>query len=452
MAIRLAFLWWVAPLELWADEGQYVYQALAWNRFGFYLGSANWVWPPAYPFFLAVFLRLFAEDGLFAAKLAQVLLSGVVGASLVLLARRLFSPRAGVVAGVLWAVYLPLIGFTHYLWPETLFLVALLPAVLLFLSVVDAEEPDAAAAAWRVAGAGGLLGLAMLLKEAPLPLFVLLPALLLWLPCGGLKPGARVGLAGVLVLAGAAVVLPWTLRTYEVYGRLVPSGATLGENLYQGVNADYLNYDYAGNLPVDIVEEGGWVDRWFVRWPADAEKWSRSEAPNTIDRDSENAASAKAFALRHTGFYLRSRVKKLADWWTPLNFFQRHLRLGVYSHSPIGERRARRVLVVASVALTMAVLAGGLGGAFLSLERKAHAWTLAALLLTFLAGIAVVSMSRYRLPAEPFLLVLAAGLFAGERAGGARRRVLACGAWAVLAFCWTMNHAEVLEMLRRSLR
>jgi hypothetical protein len=55
------------------------------------------------------------------------------------------------------------------------------------------------------------------------------------------------------VLGALVVVLPWTLRNLEVYGRVVPSGSTLGENLWQGVNAQYINWDYGGPDAGDIV-------------------------------------------------------------------------------------------------------------------------------------------------------------------------------------------------------
>jgi 4-amino-4-deoxy-L-arabinose transferase-like glycosyltransferase len=447
--VRLAFLVWAEPLELWADEGQYAYQAIAWNRFGFYLGSPGWVWPPGYAAYLAPFFRVFGEGGVFAAKLGQVLLSSVVGASVFLLARRLFDLRAARLAGLLWAVYLPLIGFTHYLWPETLFLALLAPAVLLFLHVVDGE--DRTRDALRMAAVGVLLGLACLVKEAALPLLLLLPLVRI-AARGETALAGRAGEAGVLLLAATAVLAPWTLRNLEVYGRLVPSGSTLGENLYQGVNADYVNFDYAGGHALKAVGTSGPVYRWLVRWPADAEKWERSTAPNTIDRTRENLASARAFAAEHPGFVLRSRLKKLADWVTPLNFFQRHLRLEVYRGS-LASPWARTPLVLLSLALTALVLAGGIGGIGLAVDGGPRRWTLLAIVATFLAGTLVVSMSRYRVPVEPFLLVAAAGfLTRAGRSAPARPATIATRAlWIGIGLAWLLNAREILFVLRETL-
>ena len=445
--VRLLFLAWVAPLEFWADEGKYAYQALAWNRFGFYLGSPGWVWPPGYPAYLAPFLSVFGESGIFAAKLGQVALSGAVGGSVVLMARRLFSQRAACLAGILWAVYLPLIGFTHYLWPETLFLATLLPALALFLGVVDG---DASRPMLRTAICGGLIGIACLIKEAPLPLLVLLPAVLVLAgrrsapDDGDSAPvGIRLGLAAVLVLSAVSVILPWSLRTRAVYGRVVPSGATLGENMFQGVNAVYVNYDYAGAPALETVGKTGRVYRWLLRPPANAERWERSTAPNTLARDAENVASGKRFAAAHPGFFLRSRIKKLADWFTPLNFYHRHHRLQIYEGS-ITLPWIRRPLAFGSIALTCLVLIGGIGGLFLRVPNGARRWTLLAVIVTFLSGALVVSMSRYRVPVEPLLIVLCAGFFSrAAQSPTARSRRLAFLGWGLLAALWAINAREI---------
>ncbi len=442
VGVRLAFLWWVTPLELWADEGQYVYQAVSWNHFGFYLGSPGWVWPPGYPAYLAPFLAAFGEAGIFAAKLGQVLLSGVVGGSIAWFAARLFSARAAKWAAAAWAVYLPLIGFTHYLWPETLFLAALLPALALFLRLVDG---DARRPLRDALASGALIGVACLFKEAPLPLLAFLPAVLV---AAGTRDTlrVRVGLAAVLVLAATAVLAPWSARTTSVYGRFAPSGATLGENMYQGWNAGYVNFDYAGAPAMTTVTESASFGRWFVEPPPDALQWSRSEAPNTLARNADNVARGKAFARAHPGFFVRSRIKKVADWFTPLNFFHRHHRLEVYSGS-IASPWVRRALAFTSVAQTCVVLVAGLGGLFLGVANGRRRWTLLAYCATFLAGAAVVSMSRYRLPIEPLLIVLGAGWIAGRDGAPApspASRRLAWAAWAALGAAWLINLREIL--------
>lgn len=224
-------------MEPFADESAYVYLALSWKRFGFYSGLWGFLWPPGYPAFLVFFLDRFGPEGLEAAKPCQVLLSGVIGACAMLLARRMFSERAALIAGGLWAVYLPLIGYTHYLWPETLFLSVLMP--LVYLVHVQFQEGDGKAGERiRIVAIGVLLSLALLIKEVVLPLGVLVVLALLLERRQG-PPARRLLRGAVIVLTAAAVILPWSMRNYRIYGRPVLSGSTLGINLFWGLNSSY---------------------------------------------------------------------------------------------------------------------------------------------------------------------------------------------------------------------
>ena len=123
VGLRLVFLALTTNLDLLRDEGHYVYLALSWNRFGFYPDGLRYLWPPGFPLFLAWCLSLFGAQGVVAAKLVQVLASASIGICTMALAERLFGARGALIAGGLWCVHLPLIGYTHTLWSETLFLV-----------------------------------------------------------------------------------------------------------------------------------------------------------------------------------------------------------------------------------------------------------------------------------------------------------------------------------------
>ena len=446
--VRLIFLALSGELELWGDEAHYVQLAAMWSRFGFYMGSPEYLWPPVYPAFLTLCIRFFGEYGIAAAKVCQVLLSGVVGASVVLLAWRLFSYRAALVAGLLWAGYLPLIGYTHLLWPETLFLCFLLPAVYLFTTLLGSELSPRQTRV-RLVVVGALLGLAILTKEAALPLPLLLGLLLI-----GSKSRDPLGLrtirAAVLILSTVAVALPWTLRNAEVYGRWVVGGPTLGRNMLWGVNSDYINFDYTRPGMVAIVASQGSFRRWLIEPPPDS-GWKQSGAANLIDRSKENVHQGLRFARSHPGFYLRSRVKRLADWLTPMSYFDRHYRRGLYQ-GWLGKTGVRRALIPISVLSTMLVIAAALPGLFLILPGATHRMLMAVVFLTFLVPVAITAISRYRVPAEPFMLVLAAGLVASASDRRRPRRwewVAVISGWAALVTLWLINAKEVwIEMAR----
>jgi 4-amino-4-deoxy-L-arabinose transferase-like glycosyltransferase len=448
LVVRLIFLALTGELELWADEAHYVQLAAMWSRFGFYMGSPEYLWPPIYPAYLALCISLFGESGIAAAKIGQVLLSGVVGASVVLLAWRLFSYRAALVAGLLWAGYLPLVGYSHLLWPETLFLCLLLPAIYLFTTLLGRDHAPGQTRL-RLVAVGALLGLAILTKEAALPLPVLFGLLLM----GSRSRGPltlRTLRAAVLVLSTVVVVLPWTLRHAEVYGRWVVGGATLGRNMLWGVNANYLNFDYTRTGMAATAPSRGSLRRWLIE-PPPGSAWGQSEAANLLDREEENVRRGLGFARSHPGFYLRSRIKRLADWLTPLSFFDRHYRLGLY-RGWLEKTGVRRTLITLSVLSTMLVLAGTLPGLLWVLPGPSRRLLLAAVFLTFLVSVLINAISRYRVPTEPLMLVLTAGFMASAGDGRRSRRwqwVAVLAVWVGLVALWLVNANEVWGELAR---
>jgi hypothetical protein len=395
--------------------------------------------------------------------------SASIGLTTMLFARRLFDQRAALVAGVLWIVYLPLAAYTHYLWPEPLFLGLFLPALYLVLTVLEQpvgdapdrdvpgrDVPDVPDVTGRLGIAGLLLAGSLYLKEAPLYLLPLL--LLLVLFCAGsLVEGLR--RASLLALAVAVAVAPWTLRNLEVYDRFVPLASTLGENLHAGVNAKYKNYDVqvlgkrghrAGRIAVQPEDLGR---TWFTQ--LEGEGWDRAdELSSTPDRLRENTRRGLAFAAEHPGWLVRSRIKKLADLFAPTSFFVRHLAIDRYEGSALG-RLPRGVLAVWAVVCPLLVLPLGWLGLVLALRAGPGCWLVGLTLAYFVATGLVVAMSRFRVPMEPFAIVLAAGFLTGAHGRGQAGATGATGTarWvaglglAVLAFLWWVDLPEVSALV-----
>ena len=447
VAIRLALLLLAGPIELQSDESNYVYLALIWNRFDHYQDGFRFLWPPGLPLLIAKGLALFGDGGLAAVKLAQVAASASIGFTTMLFARRLFGARAAKMAGVVWILYLPLAAHTHYLWPEPLFLGLFLPSLYLLLHVL--QDPAVSEAAdGRLGAAGLLMAGALYMKEAPLFLIPVLTVLLVLF-----APGVGEGLrrATLLLLALAVGLAPWTLRNWEVYGRLVPVGATLGENLHAGVNVRYKNYDVQvfGVRPhreAQLQEDLG--RRWLVE--VDAVPWRRADRiRNTPDRLRENTRRGLEFARSHPGWFLRSRVKKLADLWAPASFFVRHVALGRYDSSPLAALPLR-ALVVWALVCPLFLIPLGWAGLLAAVRDRAARWLFGSVLLYFTASGLIVAMSRFRLPMVPFLIVLAAGLLANgvhERARNGRTAALVTALAGALLFLWWVDLPEVLALL-----
>jgi 4-amino-4-deoxy-L-arabinose transferase-like glycosyltransferase len=448
VGLRLLFLLLAGNLEPQADESHYLYLATIWQHFGIYSDCAYYLWPPGYPLFLGLALQLFGASGIFAAKLCQVLLSGIVGLTTMLVAARLFSRRAAVVAGILWSLYLPLIGFTHYLWPETLYLAAFLPALYLLIVWWQQSERTAVSNRYLIA-AGVLLGLSLLIKEVGL--WWCAGLVLLVLARDLRQSVAQAASRAILfALSMSVVVLPWTLRNHEVYGRWTPVGATLGQNMYWGLNSTYLNFDYTPAQLSQLAQLNPRTYRWLLAAPPPA--WQRSTAPNVIDRSAEDVRRGLQYAGDHPAFAARTRIKKLADWATPLSFFVRHYALDRY-HGVLASPAVRRPLLTAALLLPLLVLAAAIPGFWGSL-RTSGAWpVLAFTLLYFIPTTALVNgMSRYRTPIEPLLIVLAAGFLSGAawRSWSRPAMVVSILGCAALAFLWWLNAPEVLALVQNA--
>jgi len=441
-------------LEPFLDEVTYLYLAACWEHFGFYTDSGLWLWPPGYPYFLKVMLGEFGYEGIHVAKLVQCAAAGVIGYSTMLIAATVFDRRAGLLAGGIWCVYLPMIGFSHYLWPETLFLVVFVPALYLLVRW-SREAPERGAARWLLPS-GVLLGVAMLIKESAVYLSVALAGLMFLryrsAPLEGLRSVTLFGLA-VLV-----VVFPWSLRNYELYGTVTPVGASLGSNCWVGISSRYRNFDYPGNYPVpgrdfygDVYDGNDWRYRAFIDRPREAQ-WDRArprreKAPvrNVVQLSDEDTRLAIEHIGRYPLVFLRGRVKRLSNWSSPTSFFVRHLAGGQYE-GVASNRGARRVLLAAALGLSIAVLLAAIPGILSALRGPPAGDVLVCTLLYALLPALLVGMSRHRMFVEPVLIVLAAGFLARPTRLRWTRSSLGAVAlgWLALGFLWYLAAPEVL--------
>lgn len=448
VALRLALLGLAGESELHHDEANYIYLALGWSHFGVLQDAERYLWPPLWPWTLRQALEGFGRHGLWVSKLCLVFTSASVGASVVGLAARLGDKRSGLVAGALWALYLPLAAYTHMGWAEPLFLVFFAPALYL---LVAAEQDAGRSADRKLLAAGLCVGVALLTKSSAL---FLLPILIAGLALSRGRGAWREGLrrAALLGLAIAVPLVPWTLRNAEVYGRFVPSGISLGANAFNGLNAHDLNFDVLpltrrpGKAPTLL---GLSRPAFASRHPDEA--WpTAAEIPNTADRNAEEWRRGLAWVREHPFDFLRTRVKKLADFVAPTSYFVRHLGLRRYP-GPLGKPFLRRVgtlWAMAAAALLMFLALPGVRVAWRTGRRGT--WVLLACAVYFPATSLLVASSRFRVPWLPVLLVFCAlalgtrgaeGRLAGLGPGAGRRLVLA--GWALLLGLWWVDLPEL---------
>ncbi|MCH2102815.1 MAG: glycosyltransferase family 39 protein [Planctomycetes bacterium] len=422
--------------ELQSDEAHYAWLGLSWERFGFLSDSQRFLWPPAYPYLHKLGFQLFQDEGILALRSLQVLASGLTGWGVAGLTRRLVQPEAARWAACLWALHLPLAGYCTLGWPDSLFIALLLPALCFLHDGAIDDNPG------RLLLAGLLLGLSALFKEIGLHVGILATC---WVFIHTMRRSAGVGPTTLtFALALALPLAPWAARNLQHYGQPIPSGVTLGENLYQGWNSTDRNFDnlpllrrhpqeerpaLAPAAPFALTGEGG---------------WDRPGGLTLLERDAAKRKGALEWAQANLGDLARSRVAKLAHMIAPTSFPVRHIALENYP-GMLADRLISRPFI--ALATLQAALAALLGAAAIASCAPRHGlfWLPTA---AFLAQPLLVGMSRLRVPLTPFLIIAVASLLTTSLDRRQRRRAVIAGAitlglfWVDLASTtWVLGEA-----------
>jgi 4-amino-4-deoxy-L-arabinose transferase-like glycosyltransferase len=183
---------------------------------------------PLYSGLLAVLYAAFGPSP-WAPRVFQLMLGLATVALIWSACRRLFKPRWAIVGGVVTALYGPSIFFEHQLSVATLS--TTLCAALLYAGLFAFGSPKRAFSRWATVGI--LWGLAVLAR----PNALLLIAPLTYLAMTSVKRH-RFSRMIFLVVAGAFIILPVTLRNYIVAGEAVLVTDAGGMNFYIGNGPD----------------------------------------------------------------------------------------------------------------------------------------------------------------------------------------------------------------------
>jgi hypothetical protein len=194
---------------------------------------------------------------------------------------------------------------------------------------------------------------------------------------------------GALALAVCVAALaPWWVRNWQVLGAFVPLSTDGGGALYEG------------NSP---NATGGPAVPETVR-----ARLRGLEGLDELERDRLLAGEARSWIRANPGRFVQLAAVKFARTWSPV---------------PNEPRHRRWYQLAASAADWAAVLLlAGAGLCLAGREARARAlWCLVPVAAVVLGHVLVIGSVRYRLPAWPFLEVLAgAGLAALLRLRGAR--------------------------------
>jgi tetratricopeptide (TPR) repeat protein len=383
------------------------------------LGSAPFFQAPLYPYVVALLYALFGATPT-VVYLAQIAAAVAGAAALVAVGLRLGGPPVALAAGALHAVYAPLVFYDVQLLKESF---ATTLAAVLLLALVAARERDRGAA-WLAAGV--VAGLLALLRENML---LAAPFLLPLAFRRGAPWRSSLGRALLLVAGVALPLLPVAARNAALGGGFLPTTSQGGVNFWIG-NNPRADGTYRPLVP------GKQIPRYERE---EARRLAERAAGRTLAADEVSAhwlGAALAWAREHPGDFLRLAGRKVGlylsgyEWPDAVDFYWMKtvsppLRLAFVEFGA--------VLPLAAVGLLLVLVDRARRRSYLPVLLFELAW-LATTVAFFL-------FSRYRLPAVPGLLLLAAlplaALASAWRAG--RRRFAVVG-FALTAFLLAVPH------------
>jgi 4-amino-4-deoxy-L-arabinose transferase-like glycosyltransferase len=339
--------------------------------------------PPLYIVLLAITYVLGVRS-----HLAQLALNGVIGvvtvALIALLARRLVGDRGGIIAGVIAALYPGLWAWNGQALSESL--AALMLTAVLGVAYRYLEDRSVR----RAALLGGLIGLAALTRSELALLVLLIPCLLFTHYRAGRGLGQLVKHGAVAMASVLIVVAPWTTFNLSRFERPVMLGTGFGRALASGSCPHTINGTHTGYWSMDCLNEPMGVTR-----------------DQTIDLDEsqmeelwrQQTVRVMVDNRRHIPMLMVARVGRMFQFWAPLQ------QLG---HDQLGETREWWV-AGAAFATFYLLAAGAVVGAIVLRRRRVRLWILVLpIAIAAVGAMTAFGTSRYRAPAEPCLVVLAA--------------------------------------------
>ena len=337
-------------------------------------GPTAWL-APVYPVLLFVVFKIFGAmtvGSFFAAVLLNAVFSAAATFPLFAVARRVGG--LGMAAGAGWAwVFLPAGVLMPFEWIWDTSLSVLLVAGLLWLTVRVAESVGV----WEWIGYGLLWAVALLTNPA---IGVGLPFLLGWAVARA-RRSLRLSWARP-VLAGAAIFLcclPWTVRNYRGFHRVIPVRSSLPFELWIGNNNIFDPHAVHGIQRITRYEE--------------THRYSELGENGYLQEKREEAV---AFIRHNPTLFLRLTLRRILATWAgsehPYDDF-------VQTDSTLA-----RVILASNLVLTLGTIAGVV---LLIIRKNALAFPL-ALFPVFYPMIYYVTHTslRYRHPIDPLLVFL----------------------------------------------
>ena len=245
---------------------EYALNLLATGVYGRELGVPDASIAPLYSYLVAAIYATIGRGGL-QIGLVHIALDLITISCVYDIVRRLFKNDWTALLAALFTALYPYLVFQNLSLNDTAFFMAQMHLFLwLLLRLWEEEKFSRRAIIWALL-AGIVLGLSTLTR-ALLPVFALLAAFwFLW------RHGFWESLKRLCIVAFVSilVLVPWMLRSYQIYGRFVAVAMNTGENLWQGSN------------PMTIaLFEAGYDAQWSVP-PEEARGWDEARRQDYLN-------------------------------------------------------------------------------------------------------------------------------------------------------------------------
>jgi hypothetical protein len=321
--------------------------------------------PPLYPLVLALPAVLGAGSIVWN-RVVSCLMGALLVAALGLLGRRAAGDRAGLAAAAIGAAYPVFVGLDGSVRSESLY--APLIAFVLLCAYRLRDRPETS----RALTLGAVVGLAALTRSEAIALVVLAPIA---------APRARLRTLTLCVLACALVLSPWVIRNWTTFGE--PTLSTNSGSLIYGANCHDAYYS-------------GLIGAWGCYPPLRA-----TRALNEVKVASRLRSAGFRYARRHAArvpAVAAVRLLRVWDLWKPwpTSRFE-----ALIDDRDLGVARAGLVVYYVLIALAAA------GALLLRRARRPLAILLTPVVLVSLLALLTYGTSRFRVPADVSIVVLA---------------------------------------------
>ena len=178
----------------------------------------------------------------------------------------------------------------------------------------------------------------------------------------------------VMVLVMAATVTPWTVRNWRVHGCFVPITTQSGWVLYESANPEATGGPWAEGRSGELMAELSHLDE--IEWNRELKR------------------RALGYIRENPGRMLKLAIRKQLRFWSPV---PNAIELRTVKYMIAGLVSSGTVLVLAAVGIVDAVR-----------KRLAALVLLGPVIWFALVHCLFLGSIRYRLPVDPFLIMLAA--------------------------------------------